>query len=343
MNNDPIGHILAGDRDILASGRDTWSKQPVDWVLTDGDYPPVPGVQRTLAHPVTLTGPGTFFGKAIRSITLEPTELQGWWFDRTDLPESLATKVSIRNVWTTGEVVSNIVLRSGSPHNYARMVEHLIALKVGLGLDNVMLRLESGDPPLFERGSLDLVEAIENAGYAETEDKARYVTVKEKVTVGSPFGGFLTLVPCRGDKPELNIDCAIDFPTAIGQQRIQFPLTAQHFRHGSEARTNTSAAKMFYCRTIGKVFANIRNLGYTDKNVLVAGHKGYVNEPRLYHEGKSLEAVWHRATLDLLAALALIEKGRFVGDIISYKAGHRLDVQMMTLLYLNDLLEDFQP
>ncbi len=32
-----------------------------------------------------------------------------------------------------------------------------------------------------------------------------------------------------------------------------------------------------------------------------------MNEPKMLHAGESLEAVWHRATLDLLAALALIE------------------------------------
>ena len=53
----------------------------------------------------------------------------------------------------------NIVLRSGSPHNYLRMVEHIVALRMGCGIDNLMIETDSGDPPLFDRGSLDLVEA----------------------------------------------------------------------------------------------------------------------------------------------------------------------------------------
>jgi len=65
----------------------------------------------------------------------------------------------------------------------------------------------------------------------------------------------------------------------------------------------------------------------------------------LLHEGKSLEAVWHRAVLDLLAALALIEEGRFLGHVISYKAGHRQDVDLVRLLYKQNLLKllDFDP
>ena len=97
------------------------------------------------------SGPGTFFGKETRKISLEATTLEGWWLDRMDLPNSLPIRVGIANVWTTGQIVSNIVLRSGNSHNYVRMVEHLIALRMGIGIDNVMIRLDSGDPPLLTR------------------------------------------------------------------------------------------------------------------------------------------------------------------------------------------------
>ncbi|MCL1910080.1 MAG: hypothetical protein FWG05_03995, partial [Kiritimatiellaeota bacterium] len=53
---------------------------------------------------------------------------------------------------------------------------------------------------------------------------------------------------------------------------------------------------------------------------------------------KSLEAVWHRATLDLLAAVALLDAGRFCGTILSYRAGHTQDARMAALLLLNDLI-----
>jgi hypothetical protein len=38
------------------------------------------------------------------------------------------------------------------------------------------------------------------------------------------------------------------------------------------------------------------------------------------------------------AAIALIPDARFVGEITSYKAGHRLDCDLITKIYLNDLL-----
>ena len=338
MSNRETGTILSGGVDNVKRAYERFNRQPVDWMISNGQAFDLKRKQRTIDKPVTVKGPGTFFGKSTRTVTFEPTDMEGWWFDRVDLPDSLPVRVSIRNVWTTGLLVSNIVLRSGSPHNYIRMVEHMIALKLGLQIDNLMIRIDSGDPPLFEHGSRDLLDALALAGIRELDRPVQYVTVKEPVTVGSLKGGFLTLKPYNEQHPGTHVDCAIDFKTAIKKQRIQFPLNQEYFTYGAEARTNTSALKMLWCRTIGKLFADIRNLGYTTENILIAGRFGYYNTPRLIHEGKSLEAVWHRATLDLPAALALIEDGQFIGDIVSYKAGHGLDVEMVQHLYTHKLL-----
>jgi UDP-3-O-acyl-N-acetylglucosamine deacetylase len=342
MAQDTLGNVISGPGDAIARSFDLWRSQRVDWDLLAESPRSFPAKQRTIARPVSVTGSGTFLGKASRTLRFEPTGLKGWWFSREDVEDALPVKVSVRNVWTTGDIVSNIVLRSGPPSNYIRMVEHMIALRLGMNIDNLMIRLESGDPPLFDRGSLDLVDALESAGSVETGD-AEYFTVREPVTVGTAGGSFVTLHPCEARQPELTLDCAIDFPTAIGKQRIRFPVTPENFRRGAEARTNTSFVKMLYCRTVGKVFADIRHLGYSMDNILVASRWGYINKPRLVRDGKALEAVWHRAALDLLAALALVEEGRFVGHVISYKAGHALDCRAVRLLYKRDLLVRWAP
>jgi len=338
MSDFDYGRVLAGDRALLDSSYERFLNQPVDQEMLEIPTDDVPERQTTLAKPVEVTGPGTFLGKAQRTLRFEPSIHEGWYFDRTDLPDSLAIKVSVLNVWT---VVRNIVLSSGSPHNYMRMVEHIVALKY-LGLDNVMIRMDSGDPPLFDRSSMDLVEAIDEAGIVEQSEKAKYFTVKEPVTVVSERGGFLTFSPPEDGSRRLTVDCAIDFPTAIGSQRIRFDVNGNTVRHGAFARTNTDMWTMLYSKTIGKLFADTRNLGYTLNNILVAGPRRYVNKPNMIVEGKSLEAVWHRSVLDLLAAVALIEHGRFAGTIASYKSGHNLDVDMIRQLYTENLLEEIK-
>jgi UDP-3-O-acyl-N-acetylglucosamine deacetylase len=343
MSKTSSGRLLSGDRNLLKASHEAFSSQPVDLDLTLAQPPAPERYQTTIAGKVSVRGGGTFSNKTITTLDFEPSEKPGWWFDRIDMPDCLPTRASVRNVWTTGYLVSNIVLHSGDPHNYCRMVEHIIALKQGLGIDNVTVRIDSGDPPLFDRGSIDLIEALDRAGVQPTTTPVRYLTVKEPVVMTSPSGAFLAIEPAAPDRVCLDLDCAVDFPNFMGKQRLQLTLTPELFRRGAVARTNTSATKKLFCQTLGKVFADVRNLGYTSQNILVAGRKRFLNEPRLMEGGKSLEAVWHRAALDLLAALNLVEEGRFVGRVTSYKAGHRLDVQMITRLYLDDLLEEIVP
>jgi UDP-3-O-acyl-N-acetylglucosamine deacetylase len=345
MFETPVGKLLSGPAVALEHGVRAWQTQAVDWDLMDeAKIYAAPRLQTTIARPMEVSGRGTFFGKSLRTLKLCPTDMEGWWFERTDLPDSLPVRCSIRNVWTTGNVVSTIVLRSGSPHNYVRMAEHMISLRMGLGIDNLLIRLESGDPPLFNHGSQDLVEALRGAGTRTVNRPVHYVTVRERVTVANGSGGFLTLAPPADPAhPVLAIDAAVNFKTAIGQQRLRFAVDPEKFAYGATARTNTSALKMLYCKTIGLLFADIRNLGYSFDNLLIAGRLCYWNKALLTHAGKSLEAVWHRAVLDLLAAIALIDEGLFVGEIISYKSGHGLDVEMVQRIYQESLLTPLVP
>jgi UDP-3-O-acyl-N-acetylglucosamine deacetylase len=336
-SNKPYGTVLEGAPDDMDRRYEKFAGQTVDWEW----LPQIPSVDRqqtTIARPVSVTGRGTFFRRAERTLHFEPTALDGWWFDRTDLPEAMPIRVAANNVWTTRR---NIVLCSGSPHNYMRMVEHIIALKRGLELDNVMIRMDSGDPPLFDRGSMDLVEALDRAGVQRIDRPVNYITVKEPVTVMGPHDSFLTVRPCASPVPTLDLDCAVDFRTAIGAQRIRIRLTPEIARYGALARTNCTFWQMLFVKTVGQIFADTRNLGYTLRNILVAGRHGYVNKAGLPHNGKSLEAVWHRAVLDLVAPIALIDRGRFVGDVLSYKSGHSLDVTMIRYLHERDLLCPF--
>jgi len=333
-----MGRILGGDAERLRAAAADFVAQPIDEERMEPVKTGETDRQTTLRKPIAVSGPGTFFGKANRTLEFCPSGQMGWRFDRTDLPRSMGILVTVENVWTT---VRNIVLCSGSPHNYMRMVEHIVALKF-LGLDNVLIRMDSGDPPLFNVGSMDLVEGIDAAGIVPQQDKAPVVTVKETVSLVAPHGGFLVFHPAKKGNRRLTVDCGVNFKTAIGRQRIRFDVNPTTVRYGAAARTNTTLGMMLYCKTLGKLFADTRHLGYTTRNILIAGPWHYFNKPQFMHNGKSLEAVWHRAVLDLLAAVALIDRGRFAGHIDSYMAGHALDVDMVRLLYQHDLLEDVQ-
>lgn len=337
-----IGRLVAGEETQVRRAYEQFEAQPVTDRRLSEDKCPYGERATTLAGTASAEGVGTFERKHRPILTFAPSAIPGWWIHRTDLREQLDVKVSVRNVWTSAR---NIVLRAGSPHNYLRMVEHIVALRLGLGVDDVRLAIAGGDPPLFDRSSLDLVEAIRKAGIVQTDRPARYVTVREPVTIGGTRGDFVTLLPAEPGDRRLHLDVAIAWDTVIGQQRIQVDLTLETFTHGAGARTNATQTQYLLATTIGKLFADTRNMGYTKDNILIHGKKGFVTAPRPEFDlggGKSAEPVWHRAMLDLLAAIALIDRGRFVGTVKSFRAGHTLDVRLMTLLYMLDLLEPLQ-
>ena len=330
----PPCRLMAGSQEALDAAMARFAQiEPDDVRLAESSgWSPK---RTTLGRAEPVAGVGTFSGRERRTITFAPSSRPGWWIRRTDQPEQLDTSVDIANLWTSAR---NLVLRSGSPHNYLRMVEHIVALKGGLGLDNVVIETNSGDPPLFDESSSPLVDAVRRAGIVETGDDATYITVREPLAFSCRRGSFLLFLPDDGSR-RLRLDVAISWNTVIGDQRVVFDVTPETFAHGAFARTNATHRQYLLAKTVGLLFADTRNLGYNKKNILIHGRRWY-GEPRFPAErpGKFLEPVWHRATLDLLAALSLTGGDRFVGTVVSFRAGHTEDCDAVRTLYRKDLL-----
>ncbi len=335
--NYTIGDTVFGNPQAIAAAYQQFQTLGLDEVRLTENREPLPTKRTTIAGEAAVAGVGTFEGSVKQTITFAPSEKPGWWIRRMDLPEQLDTFVDIANLWTSAQ---NLVLRSGSPHNYLRMVEHIIALKNGIGLDDVVLKVNTGDPPLFDHSSLPLIKAIEHAKIVEKSAAPTYVTVKKPLAFGGKRGDFLLFFPAeKGDK-RLRIDCGICWNTVIGCERILFDATPETFRYAALARTNATRKQYLLAKTVGKLFAATRNWGYNDRNILIHGTKKFYTEPRFPMNGKFLEPVWHRATLDLMAALALTGSHRFAGTVVSYRAGHTLDCDAVRALYRQDLLTE---
>ncbi|MGN0846652.1 MAG: UDP-3-O-acyl-N-acetylglucosamine deacetylase [Kiritimatiellia bacterium] len=331
----PKCRLVRGSQASLDAALARFNAQPVDDVRL-AERSGWSARRTTLAAECSVEGVGTFRGREKRTIVFAPSSRAGWWIRRTDQPEQLDTLVDIANLWTSAR---NLVLRSGSPHNYLRMVEHIIALKVGLGLDDVVIKTNSGDPPLFDDSSVPLVNAVKGVGFIEKPEAATYITVKEPLAFGGPRGDFLLFLPDDGSR-RIRLDVAINWNTVIGDQRIVFDVTPETFAYGAYARTNATHRQYQIAKTFGLLFADTRNLGYNTKNILIHGRTCWYGEPRFPLAGteKFLEPVWHRATLDLLAALSLTGPDRFVGTVVSYRSGHTQDCDAVRALYRNDLL-----
>lgn len=342
-DNYPQGRTIFGsDAEIDKSFAAFSAQHPDEIRLAPDDTPPLPAHRTTIAAEMSVSGVGTFRGKERRTLTFAPSSIHGWHIRRTDQSEQLDTSCDISNLWTSAR---NLVLRSGSPHNYLRMVEHIIALKAGMGVDDVVIKTNSGDPPLFDKSSIPLVEALESAKIIETAEKASYTTVAEPLRFGGKRGDFLLFIPAKPGQKFLRLDVAISWNTVIGSQRIILDVTPSIFKYGAFARTNATHRQYQLARTIGLLFAETRNLGYNMQNILIHGRRKFYNTPRFLDEasGKALEPVWHRAVLDLLAAIAIMTPDRFTGTVVSYRAGHTLDCDAVRAIRRRDLLVPFNP
>lgn len=345
MREKLLGKVIIGDIKQLKKSFDEFSSINVDLNLQHEELlEPSHTNLKTISETVELSSHGTFDRREIRRIRFEATDKQGWWLKRSDI-DGEPVKISHKNAYYVYEGgVNNIVLkRDGDKKSYMRLTEHIIAIRMGSDIDNMLITVDSDDPPLFDLGSAPIIEALDKVEKVRTKEPCRYFTVKEIVSAVWPNGAFLTIAPQDPDCYSLKIDCAINFPNAMGKQRISFPVDEENFKIGSSARTNCSLKHAILCKTIGKFIPSVRHLGYNKENILVVGSKKYINRARLKYKGKSLEAVWHRATLDLLAAFALIDEGRFIGDIISYKSNHKYDVELIKELYKRDLLIEVVP
>ena len=273
----PLGRTVFGSAASIAASYESFCRQDIDETrLASDPADALPAHRTTLAGEASVAGVGTFKGSEKQTITFAPSLRPGWWIRRMDLPEQL-NLVDISNLWTSAQ---NLVLRSGSPHNYLRMVEHIVALKNGLGLDDVVLKVNSGDPPLFDQSSLPLVKVVEHAKIVETDRPASCVTVKEPVAFGGKRGDFLLFLPAEKGDTRLRIDCAISWNTVIGRQRILFDATPATFRHAALARTNATRKQYLLAKTVGKLFAATRPGATNEEEHPHPGRRRFYTEPR---------------------------------------------------------------
>ena len=121
----PIGRTVIGSEAAIRAAYEAFRSQPIDETrLAPSRECPFSLKRTTLAGEASVAGVGTFEGSEKQTLTFAPSAKPGWWIRRMDHPEQLDTQVDIANLWTSAQ---NLVLRSGSSHNYLRMVEHRLA------------------------------------------------------------------------------------------------------------------------------------------------------------------------------------------------------------------------
>ncbi len=278
-----------------------------------------PDCQRTLAGSATLEGVGLHGGKPVR-MTLEPGPPDaGVVFVRDDLPGTPTIPADRRFVVPGSR--ETLLRRDG---HEVHTVEHLLAAAAGLGVDNLVVRLDAPEPPAMDGSAAAFVAAIQEAGVIDQDPPRRRYQVLFPVTYHSGRGS-VTALPCE----DFRITLTLEYPgTAIGTQSRTVVVDPDTFRTEiMDARTFCLRQEVEQLRSAGLA------LGGSLENAVVVDGDQIMNPQGLRHPD---EFVRHKI-LDMIGDLSLAG-ARIHGHFLAYRSGHLQNTRLIERLFKDGAL-----
>jgi UDP-3-O-[3-hydroxymyristoyl] N-acetylglucosamine deacetylase / 3-hydroxyacyl-[acyl-carrier-protein] dehydratase len=186
--------------------------------------------QKTIQKEVSLSGVGIHTGNTVK-MTIKPAPINhGFAFCRVDLQGSpiIAAKA---------EYVVNTQRGTNLEKNGVQIQtsEHVLAAAVGLDLDNLLIEINSSEPPIMDGSSKYFVEALEKAGIEEQDADIEEYVVKEIISYKDEVtGSEIILMP----SDEYQVTTMVDFGTKIlGTQNANLAKISDFKEEIAAART----------------------------------------------------------------------------------------------------------
>ena len=256
----------------------------------------------TLARPLEVSGVGLHTGATVRA-TLRPSEREGLFFARVDLPGAPEVAADWRCVAQTTHATT---LRDGAAS--AMTVEHLLASLWAAGITHCRIELDAPEVPILDGSAQAWSAAIKDAGTRALPTPRATLQLREPVWIEEGRACVLG-VPA----PDFRLSVAVDFEVPhAGAQTFDALVTASTFATQiAPARTFTLESWLEPLRAAGLIRG-----GSLDCAVLI-GDDGPSSPPRFDNE-----LARHKA-LDVVGDLALLfGSAAFAGHIIATRAGH---------------------
>jgi UDP-3-O-[3-hydroxymyristoyl] N-acetylglucosamine deacetylase/3-hydroxyacyl-[acyl-carrier-protein] dehydratase len=273
--------------------------------------------QKTILTEAKLSGRGLFDGREVKVVFRPAAADTGVVFVRTDTAEPVRVAALAPNI---AERPRRTALRKGPV--YVETVEHCLAALCGLGIDNVLVELDSPELPGLDSSSAEYVRVLKKAGLAEQQAQRKELVITRPIMLVDGDASVYALPAGRADMLQVTYDLDYGPHLGIGRQVFSCQVSPESFeKHLAPARTFVleAEAKQLQARGIGT------HLGPRD--ILVIGSDGPIRNSFRFSD----ECVRHKI-VDLLGDLALV--GRAVrGRIVAYKSGHGLNQQLARKLF----------
>ncbi|MEW6380344.1 MAG: UDP-3-O-acyl-N-acetylglucosamine deacetylase [bacterium] len=261
--------------------------------------------QRTIRERISCTGIGLHSGKKSK-MTLVPAEPDsGIRFQRTDVPgKGCLIEASYRNLATV-----NYATTLSKDGQSVQTVEHLLAAVAGVGIDNLLIEIDSEEVPIMDGSSAPFVFLLQEAGILEQPAPKKYLKIKKAIQVGAD-DKFIRILPAK----ELEVTYTINFNhPLINTQQAHYVITESSFiKKISRARTFGFLHEAKQLREAGLI------KGGSLDNAIVVGDYHILNGSLRFED----EFVCHKI-IDFIGDLYLLGRP-IIGHVIAYKAGHGL-------------------
>jgi UDP-3-O-[3-hydroxymyristoyl] N-acetylglucosamine deacetylase/3-hydroxyacyl-[acyl-carrier-protein] dehydratase len=289
--------------------------------------------QRTIANEVTLQGVGLHTGANVTMKFVPARVNHGYAFKRVDLEGEPVIEADASYVVNT-QRGTNLEKRGVK----IQTSEHVLAALVGLEIDNVLIELDSPEPPIMDGSAKFFVEAIEKAGIVDQDMEREEYEVKDVISYRDEASGSeITVIPAE----EYQVTTMVDFGTKVlGTQNATLEHISDFKTEIAHARTFSFLHELEMLLENGLIKGGDLNnaIVYVDKEISESTMKKLekaFNKKKLSVKPNGIldnltlhqpnEAARHKL-LDVVGDLALTGT-RLKGKIIANKPGHYVNTQ----------------
>lgn len=268
-------------------------------------------LQRTLKQEVIFSGIGLHTGRHA-TVALKPAPRDtGVIFHRVD--RAMVIRAHIGAVTDTAFATT---LGNGTVK--IKTVEHILAVLVGLGIDNIIIEVDGPEIPILDGSSAELVSIILNAGIAKQGKKRPFLRITKPISMVDGHSE-VAIVPYDGRRITYRIHFTHHL---LGEQNISVELNEESFiREIAPART------FGFLKDVEYMIAQGLAKGGSLNNAIILSEVGVMNASGLRFRD---EFVRHKV-LDLIGDFSLIGFPLY-GHILADKSGHSTNLKFMKKL-----------
>src|SRR4026209_1136906 len=264
--------------------------------------------QRALRRHISCVGIGLQSGNKV-NLTLKPAPADfGIRFRRTDLGD--------HEVPATVHNLAGIQLATGLARNEVSVEtgEHLLAALVSVGIDNVIVELNSPEVPIMDGSVAPFIYLIHEAGVKRLQTPRTYLKIVRPISI-SRGDKRIALFP--SDHFKVTYSIIYDHPLLRHQSRTLRITEESFIEEVAPARTFT------FLKDVEMLRQNGLALGGSLENAIVLGETGVLNNALRFED----EFVRHKI-LDAVGDLALVGFP-VIGHLVGHRAGHALHTEFV--------------